>query len=143
MAERIRLKTDLDQLFPGKEFKIGSQSIEIKPLGIAKLASISKKLKEFGSILSSEGVTWDNYQETEHFVKIAVVLLDRFPEVLEEATNIAMEDLQLLPIDIIVGLLDTAIEVNIAAKDSLEKNFKSLAEKFDLKEVMPPQKKSK
>jgi len=133
MAERIRITSELDELFPGKVFKVGTQHIDIKPLGIAKLASISKKLKSFGEQLGKEGVTWDNYNDKGNILKIAITLLDQFPEVMEEASNIAKEDIQLLPIDLIVELLNTIIEVNLASKEKLEKNFNSLAEKFQIK----------
>lgn len=130
--ERQRLNLDLDSLFPGETITICEQVIDIRPLGIARLAVISRKLKGFGSILEEEGVTWDNYNQPENIIKLATTLLEKFPEVLSEASNIHEEDLQELPLDIVVEILDKVIEVNMKSKEKLEGNFKSLAEKFGM-----------
>lgn len=130
--ERTRLNLDLEALFPGDTLTIGDQTIDIKPLGIRQLAIIARKLKGFGKVLQEEGVTWDNYNQPENLLKLAVILLEQFPEVLEEGSNIAVEDLQDLPIDIVVEILDKVIEVNMKSKEKLEGNFKSLAGKFNL-----------
>ena len=130
--ERTRLNLDLEALFPGDTLKIGEQTIDIRPLGILQLAIIARKLKGFGKVLSDEGVTWDNYNQPENLLKLAVILLEQFPEVLEEGSNIAVDDLQELPIDIVVEILDKVLEVNMKSKEKLEGNFKSLAGKFNL-----------
>lgn len=138
--ERIRLTADLESLFPGDSISIGDQTIVISPLGIKKLATIAKKLKGFGKILSDEGVDWDNYNQPENLLKLAVLLLDQFPEVLEEGSNIAVEDLERLPIDIVVEILDKVLEVNMKSKDNLLGNCKNLAEKFNLTALPKKQK---
>lgn len=130
--ELIRLTDDLDKLFPGDEVTIGTQKIPIKPLGVGKLASISRKLKKFGESLGKEGITWDNYNEKKHVIMIATRLLEEFPDTLQDATNIHMDDLVELPIEVIVELLVVVVNVNLASKESMEKNFKSLAERFQI-----------
>lgn len=130
-TERQRLTINFESLFPGDTLKIGDQVVDIRPLGIKKLAIIARKLKGFGKALSEQGVTLDNYSNPENLVKLSVLLLDQFPEVLEEASNIAEEDLQQLPIDVVVEILDKVITVNMKSKESLEKNFKSLVGKFN------------
>ena len=132
MAERQRLNLDLESLFPGDTITIGNQTVDIKPLGIKQLAVISRKLKGFGSVLADDGVDWENYNQPNNLIKLATVLLDQFPEVLEEASNIAAEDLQQLPLEIVVELLDKVLEVNMKSKEKLEGNFKSLAGKFEM-----------
>ena len=126
MAERQRLNIDFDSLFPGDTYAIGSHSVVLRPLGVRQLATVAMKLKGCGELLSSQGVTWDNYTEPGNIVKLASVLLDNFPEVLEEITNVAIEDIDRLPLEEVVGLLTKAIEVNLASKDKLVKNFESL-----------------
>lgn len=143
MAERIRLSEDLDTLFPGSIVTIGTQKIEIRPLGVAKLASIFRKLKAFGTSLGDEGVTWDNYSEHQNVIKIATSLLEQFPDVLEEATNIAAEDLQRLPLEVIAEVLSIVLEVNLSSKESLSKNFNGLIEKFNKLTTDQPKKKEK
>jgi len=132
MAERQRLNIDLEALFPGDTLTIGEQTIDIRPLGIKQLAIIARKLKGFGKVLAEEKVNWDNYNQPENLIKLATVLLDQFPEVLEEGSNIALEDLEELPLEIVVEILDKVMEVNMKSKESLEGNFKSLAEKFGM-----------
>ncbi len=131
-TERIRLNLDLESLFPGDTIKIGEQIIDIRPLSIKQLAVIARKLKGFGAVLEEENVTWENYGNPENLLKLAVVLLDQFPEVLEEASNIAIDDLQSLPLDIVVQILDKVLEVNMNSKDKLSGNFKSLVSRLNL-----------
>jgi len=138
--ERIRLSFNLESLFPGDTLTIGEQTIDIRPLGIKQLAIIARKLKGFGKVLSEEGVDWENYNQPENLLKLAVILLEQFPDVLEEGSNIASEDLQQLPIDIVVEILDKVLEVNMKSKEKLEGNFKSLAGRFSL--VQSPKPKS-
>lgn len=128
--KRQSLSVDLDSLFPGENFKIGDASIIIRPLSIEQIATISKKLKGLGSILSDSGVTWENYNTHENLFELAVVILNNFPDILEEASNVKIDDLKVLPIECIVQIVDKIIEVNLKSKDNLEKNFKSLTKKF-------------
>ncbi len=132
MAERQRLNIDIEALFPGDTLTIGDQTVDIRPLGIKQLAIIARKLKGFGKILADEDVTWDNYNQPENLIKLATLLLDQFPEVIEEGSNIAIEDLHQLPLEVVVEILDKVMEVNMKSKESLEGNFKSLAEKFGM-----------
>lgn len=145
MAERQRLNLDLDSLFPGDTFTVGTSSVLIKPLGIKQISVLAKKLKGVGKILAEENVTWDNFQEPENLVKLVTIVLDTFPEVLEEASNIAIDDIELLPVDMVIDLVNKIIEVNLASKEKLEGNFKSLAGKFSalMKETTKTDQKSK
>lgn len=127
---RTRLTLDWDSLFPGSSLTIGDSTVVIRPLGILSLATIAKQLKGFGKLIADDGVTWETYHHPENLVKIAAILLDKFPSVLAEASNIEEEDLALLPLETILTILNTVLEVNMKSKEDLEKNFKSLAGKF-------------
>jgi hypothetical protein len=129
-STRQRLPIDFDELFPGDELTIGKSTVIISPLNITQISLLSKKIKGIGNILSKEGVTWNNYTEQSSLLKIAVILLDSFPEVLEEASNIDINDLKKLPPESIVEIVTKVIEVNLKSKDTLTKNFKSLTEKL-------------
>jgi len=135
---RTRLNLDWDSLFPGETLNICGNQLVVRPLGMLVLATIAKQLKGFGTIVSEDGVTWENYHMPENLIKIAAVLLDKFPGILAEATNIHEDDLASLPIDEIVNILDKVLEINLKSKDNLEKNFQSLAGKFE--KMMPNQK---
>lgn len=128
--ERQSLSLDLETLFPGESLTIGKNSVLIRPLNISQIAVLSKKIKGIGDILSKEGVTWENYSEQSSLFKIAVVLLDMFPDVLEEASDINVDDLKQLPLESVVEIITKVIEVNLRSKDVLTKNFKSLTEKL-------------
>jgi hypothetical protein len=130
MADRQKISFELDDLFPGETVSIGKSIILIRPLNIEQIAVLSKKIKAIGSLLSKEGITWENYSEKTSLLKIAVVLLDSFPDVLEEASNIDINDLKKLPLNSIVLIVSKVIEVNLKSKDDLIKNFTSLIEKL-------------
>lgn len=129
---RQKLNLDLEALFPGETLTIGESVVDIRPLGILQLSIVVRKLKGFVGVLEGDGVTWDNYNLPENMLKIAIVLLEQFPDVLEEASNIDGDDLKGLPIEVIVQILDKVIEVNLKSKSTLEKNFKSLIGKLGM-----------
>jgi hypothetical protein len=132
MAEKQpqRLEVDLDQLFPGKTLKIGSQTLYIQPLGAGKLVILIKKFKTVVKSLEEDGVTWDNFQSPENMFKLITKVMEDFPELLAEASNIHVDDLKSLPIELNLQILDKVIEVNMESKDSLLGNFNSLMGKF-------------
>jgi len=132
MKERTRLKLDLDALLPGDEFPIGNETVTIRPLSLVQYKLIIGKVKALFAILKTHGVTGENYKDTDNLILIAEIVVEQFPDLLEEISNIASEDLQELPIEIIVALIDKCLEVNMKAKDSLMGNFKSLIGKINV-----------
>ncbi len=128
--QRQRLTIDLSDLFPGESVDVGGQAVIIKPLVAEQIATLLTQAKGFGVILSEQGVTWDNYNLPENVFKIASTLITQFPEILEELSDVHQDDLKKLPIELIVVILDKVIEVNLRAKDALEKNSKSLTTLF-------------
>lgn len=130
MKERQRLSIDYDSLFPGDSLEIGNSTVIIRPLGLEQISILTKRIKSLGIILDKEGVTWDNYADKSSLFKIAVVIIDSFPDVLEEASNIHIDDLKLLPLDQIVKIINKVVEVNLKSRDDLVKNFKSLTEQL-------------
>lgn len=132
--QRQKLTINYDELFPGESLTIGSSSVIIRPLNIEQIALLSKKIRGIGNLLEKEGVTWENYSDKSSLFKISIVLLNQFPEVLEEASNIYIDDLKKLPPEKILEIVTKIIEVNLKSKDNLVKNFNSLTEKL-LKEV--------
>lgn len=138
MKKRQKLSIDFDNLFPGETLEIGNSSVMIQPLGLEQIAIISKRIKGIGNVLEKEGVTWENYAEKSSLFKIAVVILDSFPDVLEEASNIDITDLKCLPLECIVKIVNKVIEVNLKSRDDLVKNFKSLTEQLvQQTEILP------
>lgn len=129
MANRIRITADLEALFPGENFQIGDQTIEIKPLNAYGIKTVVGKANAISKECVAAGLTMENYSDPDKFILLAELLVDKFPEVLEELSNIDKEDIQKLTPEYIVKLLEVCLTVNIKAKDSLLGNFVSLAEK--------------
>ena len=94
---RQSLSIDLDSLFPGSSITIGTQTIVICPLTIEQLSVLSKKATGLGSILTEQGVTWENFNTPENLFKLAIIILDNVPGILEEAANVELADLKKLP----------------------------------------------
>lgn len=122
-----RLNLNWKEIFPGEEVSILGSTVTIEPLGLQKLATITNKLKSLGADLSKAGITWDNYNQPNSLVGLASVILNSCPQVLSDASNIALEDIQRLPIEHLIKIIQKVIEVNSKSKDILEKNFESLA----------------
>jgi len=143
MKERQKLSVDFDSLFPGETLEIGNSTVLIRPLGFEQIAIIIKRIKGIGTVLEKEGVTWENFEEKSSLFKIAVVVIDSFPDVLEEASNIDIADLKRLPLEYIVKIVNKVIEVNLKSRDDLVKNFKSLTEQLiQQTEILPQKNKS-
>ena len=128
MARKLGL--NLDSLFPGKAVTIGTGSIEIKPLSIVTLVSVIRKIKALGPILMENGVTWENYNDPQNLFIIVEVIMDNVPQLMEELTDIDIDDIKQLPLEALVILLTGVIDVNIQSKETLEKNFERLAGKL-------------
>lgn len=140
--ERQKIIIDLEALFPGDTLTVGDQVLDFRPLNVKQLAIVARKLKGFGGMLAEEGITWENYSNPENLLKMAVVLLEQFPDVLAEASNIDTDSLQELPIDIIVEILDKVIDVNLKSKEKLMGNFESLTQKLNPTQVAQTSSKS-
>jgi len=138
--ELQRLNLNLDSLFPGKTIKICDKVITIKPLSIEQLAIVSRVLKGYIDSLIEDGVTWETVKLPANMVKIAVTLLEQFPEVLETLSQVHKDDLALLPIDVIVDILGTVVEANLESKEKLEGNLNSLIKHLNLPTEEPAQK---
>ncbi len=138
MARKLGL--NLDSLFPGKNIPLGTGSVEIKPLSIVTLVSVIRKVKAIGPILFEKGVTWENYNDPQNLFTIVEVIMENVPQLMEELTDIDIEDVKQLPLEALVSLLTGVIDVNIQSKESLEKNFESLAGKLGMGMEKTPKK---
>lgn len=138
MARKLGL--NLDSLFPGKNIPLGTGSVEIKPLSIVTLVYVIRKVKAIGPILFEKGVTWENYNDPQNLFTIVEVIMENVPQLMEELTDIDIEDVKQLPLEALVSLLTGVIDVNIQSKESLEKNFESLAGKLGMGMEKTPKK---
>lgn len=127
---RQSLSIDFDTLFPGDAITIGTQSIVIRPLNLEQLTTLTKQVKGLIPKFAEENITLDNFNNAESIVKMIPIIFDNAPFILEEASNISLDDLKKLPMDVIIQIVDKVVEVNLKSKGTLEKNFKSLISKF-------------
>ena len=149
MAEKKVYKSlgiDFSSLFPSETFDVMEGcSVEIKPMSLVQFASVSKQLKTFLTSLKEKGVHFSpvlssdgeviqpiNFNTPENIIEIASTALTNFPELLEETSGINKEDLEQLPLDIIINLIDVIIIVNLKSKDKLLGNWRSLVGKIPL-----------
>lgn len=129
--------SELDTLFPGEVINIGKISVTIKPLTFKQIALLLKKSKTLVSNFDKVGITKDNFSEGQNILIIVSDIMEQAPSILEDVLGISESDLQKLPLDVIVSLATTAIEVNLKSKDTLIKNFKGLVEKFQQIQLNP------
>jgi len=128
--KKQKLSLDLEALFPGSALPIGNESIIIRPLNIEQLSNLSKKVSALKTILAEKDITLANFNTPEKLFQLAIIILDNVPDVLEEASNVEMDTLKQLPIEIIAQIIEKIISENLKSKGVLEKNFRSLIGKF-------------
>ena len=128
MGEKSNLLQFVENIFPQKTIPVGSGTVTLKAMPFGTIVSVITQLKEFGGRLKEQGVTWDNYQEQKQSVIMAVTLAQEFPSLLSEMTNIELESINALPLDVLVEIVSGTVEVNLKSKDNFLKNFKGLTE---------------
>lgn len=122
-----KLNVNWDDLFPSDELDIAGCVIDIEPLGVRKLARLMRKVRSLGNELGEAGINFENYSNPESLITLASVVLEKCPEVIAEASGVCLEDIERLPIEYQLKIVDAVLKVNIKSKDVLEKNFESLA----------------
>lgn len=126
MKERNRLGIDFSKLYRTTTMDIGGSMVTIRPLTYIQWAELLSKADLIIAKCKEEGVTLDNYREPMKALTLAKILVVDFIDVLAEISNIHEDDLKALPIEVIVDILGTVIEINLASKEDLEKNFNRL-----------------
>ena len=122
-----RLNIEWDEIFPGEELDVAGCKVQIVPLGIKQRAQCTMRLRTLGTELAESGVTWENYSDPSSLISLTSVILEKCPDLLAEASSIAQEDIERLPLEYAVLILEKVIAVNTKSKSVLEKNFGSLA----------------
>ena len=131
--KKITFDLDWGALFPGKPFTVGNTVHHIEPLNIKGIASVSKKIKAIFPMLKEEGIVLTDIENTNFLdliVKAVPILIENAPEIISDLTQIEVDSLMEFPPQYLIELVTVAVEANIEAKESLEKNFKGLAKMF-------------
>lgn len=125
----INLSTDdWDDLLQGDTITLGKTTVVISPLGIAQLKNMSLKVKALMEALAEKGVNSSNFDAPENMANTFTTLVDRVPELMEEATGVNRDDIGRLPLAKGVELLRKVIEVNVKSQETLVKNLQALGE---------------
>jgi len=124
------LKVDWDTLFTIKEVEIAGVQLQITPMSLLQLASVMSKVKGLVKKLVDGGASWENFRTPEQVINIMTTSFGELPELLSDATGYEAEEIARLPLEENIKLLEAVIDVNISSRESLEKNFASLAEKL-------------
>ena len=133
--EKIKLDIDFESLFPGKNYKILTQEIQINPLNVKQIAYLIKKFQDLIPIINENDISFANIEQPSTVIKLVSILMEQAPEVISEITGIDIDSIQKLPLDKVIELTSIAIEVNVKSKKSLEKNFQKL--KANLMDLLP------
>ena len=127
MKEKTRLGIDFSKLYRTTTMDIGGAMVTIRPLTYIQWVELLSKADLIIAKCKEKDITLENYREPMKTLALAQIIVTDFINVLSEASNIHEDDLKALPIEIIVDIISTVIEVNMASKDDLEKNFNRLA----------------
>ena len=128
-TKKVKLTdSDWDLLLPGKVVTLGNTILDVKPLGLEDLGSIIRRVSTIRDDLSKSGLTLENYSKGEGLMKLTTILVEKIPDVLSDATGVAVEDIRKLPLTMTMSLLSAVIEVNLQSQEGLLKNFETLAE---------------
>lgn len=126
MKERTRLGIDFSKLYRTTTMEIGGTMVTIRPLTYVQWAELLSKADLIIAKCKEADITTENYREPAKALALAKIIVVDFIDVLAEVSNIHEDDLKALPIEIIVDIIGNVIEVNLASKADLEKNFNRL-----------------
>jgi len=101
---------DWEILLPEKPFKIGTQTIYLRPLTIEQISRGIAELNALREELAKRGIDAENYQA--RLPEVFECVLEHALGLLSEITGIEAEDLRRLPISIGVALLEAILEAN-------------------------------
>lgn len=121
---------DWELLLPTSSLTLGKTVYSLEPMGLAVLASVVKDIKTIQIDLKENEVTLQNYSDIDKLISMTSVVLEKIPQVLQKASNIHVDDLARLPLNVAVQVLGTVLDVNIKSHEGLEKNLLDLAMKI-------------
>ena len=129
MAVKLK-ESDWEVLFPAEDFKIGDTTLELTPLSLSSLATITRRLTSVVDKIGALDLNLENItSEAGKIVQLVALILGDAPEILAEMSNLDLNDVQRLPLDTAVALFSACLDVNLRSQESLVKNFKGLGGK--------------
>lgn len=129
MAVKLK-ESDWEVLFPAEDFKIGDTTLELTPLSLSSLATITRRLTSVVDKIGALDLNLENItSEAGKIVQLVALILGDAPEILSEMSNLDLDDVKRLPLDTAVALFSACLDVNLRSQESLVKNFKGLGGK--------------
>lgn len=132
MSEEKKIKLsdqDWENLVPIIEIPIASQKVSIRPLGFKKLTETIRKFQNSQKELLESGVTLENYSSPEGMLAITTIILERMPDIISDSSNIDLTDVERLPINVALTLVEAILDANITSQKGFLKNLTALATK--------------
>lgn len=128
--EKIRLGIDFSKLYKTVAIDVGGKSVVLRPLTYRQWGDLLAKVDLIIEKCTEEGISLENFRNPDKLLTFAKILVVDFVDVLSEASGIHEEDLEQLPIEVILDILNAVIRVNLESKEDLQKNFDSLTKTF-------------
>ena len=129
------LGVNWDNLFPAVPVELGGKEIEIYPMGLRLSGSVSRRLRLLILEIGAAGIPFEQLKNMddvkEHLPMLASLLLEKAPDLLSDAANIKLEDIEDMPLVEAIKLLDAIIQANIRSREIFEKNLESLIKTID------------
>jgi len=128
---------DWDEIFKIETIKIGKRNISIKPLTLSEISEVgvyignainyvTKNIPDFGEEESKMSLV----QKIIGYIPVfSEIIIEDFPEIVSQMSNIKIEDIKRLPSAIQLDLAVKCLDVNLEGLESLSKNLFALIDK--------------
>lgn len=125
----MKLKqSDWDILFPVKVFKIGTSTLNLKPLSLKDIPAVVAQLNQIKDLVKEKDITIDNYKGK--MVELSSIIINSAPELITIMSKLHLDDVTKLPISVVVSLLIVCIDINTKDQGDFIKNLLALANKM-------------
>jgi len=134
LPNKVKLKdSDWSALFPYRAYVLGSTTLSIAPLSLQGLGLILSKVTQITEKLAAQNFNFKSLEsDPSTMIQLVALIISDAPEILSELSGLDVDDITRLPIEKAVDLFGVCLEVNLASKEGLIKNFKGLGEKVGL-----------
>lgn len=129
--EKVKLMdNDWKDLLPSKEVAIASQKIIVEPLGFKNFTLIINRFKDIQGELTTAGIDIAQLKDSPgSMITLTSLILEKMPELISLSCNLDAEDIDRIPINTAIQIVEAIIDVNIESQNGFLKNLTALAGK--------------
>lgn len=106
-------------LLPATAFRLGTQTLQLRPLGLAALGPVASELARIYEQLREKDID-----------QMAALIVGESPALIAAMSGLDVEDVKRLPGLLAIGLATACIDVNIKSSEDFLKNLLALAGKI-------------